>query len=157
MKDKTRLFLWPVLVIGVALVVFPFATSMPGRTAAAQRLMDDFEPVMTGVNAAQTAGRVYESLADAGHVEQAKQALSARAPRAADILFAAASVAKAETQKVLGPEINALAAGAADFKGLGGLSALHYLTWIFVVPGALLVILAGLPLAIGLSRRRPAV
>ena len=42
-----RKVLWPVLVIGLALVIAPFALGMPGKTAAGQRMLNDFQPLMS--------------------------------------------------------------------------------------------------------------
>ena len=41
-----RKVFWAVLVIGLGLVVAPFALGMPGKTAAGQRMMNGFEPIM---------------------------------------------------------------------------------------------------------------
>lgn len=41
-----RTLFWPVLAIGVALVVLPFAMSLPGKSSAGQRMIDDFNPIM---------------------------------------------------------------------------------------------------------------
>lgn len=41
-----RKLLWAVLVIGFALVVAPFALSLPGKSAAGQRMLDNFQPIM---------------------------------------------------------------------------------------------------------------
>ena len=41
-----RKVLWAVLAIGLAMVVAPFAISLPGRAAAGQRMMDNFHPIM---------------------------------------------------------------------------------------------------------------
>lgn len=41
-----RTLLWPILAIGVALVVLPFALSLPGKSSAGQRMIDDFNPIM---------------------------------------------------------------------------------------------------------------
>jgi hypothetical protein len=41
-----RLLFWPVLVIGVALIVMPFAISLPSKASAGQRMIDDFHPIM---------------------------------------------------------------------------------------------------------------
>ena len=38
--------LWAVLVIGLALVVAPFALGLPGKTAAGQRMLNGFQPIM---------------------------------------------------------------------------------------------------------------
>lgn len=41
-----RKLLWAVLGIGVALVVTPFAMSLPTKAAAGQRMMNGFQPIM---------------------------------------------------------------------------------------------------------------
>lgn len=41
-----RKVLWAVLAIGLALVLAPFALSLPGKSAAGQRMMSGFEPIM---------------------------------------------------------------------------------------------------------------
>ena len=50
-----RKVFWAVLVIGVVLAVAPFALGMPGKTAAGQRMMDDFNPLMQPAAVAKTA------------------------------------------------------------------------------------------------------
>jgi len=50
-----RKVLWPVLVIGLALVIAPFALGMPGKTAAGARMMSDFQPLMQAANVQKTA------------------------------------------------------------------------------------------------------
>jgi len=41
-----RKLLWAVLVIGLALVIAPFVLSLPGKTAAGQRMLNGFQPIM---------------------------------------------------------------------------------------------------------------
>ena len=50
-----RKVLWPVLVIGLALVIAPFALGMPGKTAAGARMMSDFQPLMQAASVQKTA------------------------------------------------------------------------------------------------------
>lgn len=42
----TRKLLWPVLVIGLALIVVPFAISMPGKMSAGQTMLNQFHSFM---------------------------------------------------------------------------------------------------------------
>ena len=42
-----RKVLWPILVVGLALIIVPFAMSMPSKTAAGQRMLNDFHPLMS--------------------------------------------------------------------------------------------------------------
>ena len=41
-----RKLLWAVLVIGLALVIAPFALGLPGKAAAGQRMLNGFQPIM---------------------------------------------------------------------------------------------------------------
>jgi hypothetical protein len=41
-----RKLLWAVLVIGLALVIAPLALSLPSKTAAGQRMLNGFQPIM---------------------------------------------------------------------------------------------------------------
>jgi hypothetical protein len=41
-----RKVLWAVLVIGLALVITPLALGLPGKTAAGQRMLNGFQPIM---------------------------------------------------------------------------------------------------------------
>jgi hypothetical protein len=50
-----RKVLWPVLAIGLALVIVPFALGMPAKTNAGARMMSDFQPLMSASHVAQTA------------------------------------------------------------------------------------------------------
>lgn len=50
-----RNVLWPVLVIGLALVIVPFALGMPAKTAAGARMMKDFQPLMSASHVQTTA------------------------------------------------------------------------------------------------------
>jgi hypothetical protein len=50
-----RRILWGVLVIGVALAVAPFALSLPSKTAAGERMLSDFQPIMQADQVKTTA------------------------------------------------------------------------------------------------------
>ena len=49
-----RLF-WPVLVIGIVLIVMPFVISLPSRSSAGQRMIDGFRPIMQPASVKTTA------------------------------------------------------------------------------------------------------
>lgn len=55
----TRKVLWAVLVIGVAMIVAPFAMSLPSRSSAGQRMIDDFNPIMQADNVKTTYDYYY--------------------------------------------------------------------------------------------------
>lgn len=46
---------WAILVIGVALIVAPFALSLPSKASAGERMMGDFQPIMQPDNVKTTA------------------------------------------------------------------------------------------------------
>jgi hypothetical protein len=50
-----RKLLWPVLAIGLALVIAPFAMSLPTKASAGERMMNDFQPIMQPNSVATTA------------------------------------------------------------------------------------------------------
>jgi hypothetical protein len=50
-----RKVLWAVLAIGLALVIAPFALSMPSKAAAGQRMLNGFRPIMQPDNVTTTA------------------------------------------------------------------------------------------------------
>jgi hypothetical protein len=55
-EDKmNRKLLWAVLAIGLALVIAPFALGLPGKSAAGQRMLNGFQPIMQPDQVATTA------------------------------------------------------------------------------------------------------
>ena len=50
-----RKVFWGVLVIGIALVVAPFAISLPAKSAAGERMLTDFQPIMQADQVRTTA------------------------------------------------------------------------------------------------------
>ena len=55
---KRKLF-WGVLAIGLALVIAPFALGLPGKSAAGQRMLNNFQPIMQP-DQVQTAANYYD-------------------------------------------------------------------------------------------------
>jgi hypothetical protein len=56
-KEDTmdRKVFWAVLVVGLGLVVAPFALGMPGKTTAGQRMLNGFQPIMQPKHVETTA------------------------------------------------------------------------------------------------------
>ena len=54
-----RKLLWSVLVIGAALVIAPFALGLPGKSAAGQRMLNNFQPIMQP-DQVQTTANYYD-------------------------------------------------------------------------------------------------
>jgi hypothetical protein len=49
-----KAYFWPVLVIGVILVIAPFAISLPSKASAGQAMLDNFHPIMQPANVKET-------------------------------------------------------------------------------------------------------
>ena len=199
----TRKVLWPILVVGVVLIVAPFALSMQTKAPAGQRMMDDFNPLMQPANVQTTADYYYDVFVPLGNVvplmtkeNVAKfqgyvdgfAGMQADAAKLVPALAAAMNMTPAQVQRYMAENLPAMSALLAnlptmrsDFEGfIGAMSKnvdvfaqvpaglAHYkplvttmqgnvkdyeqanslpsfglLTWFFVVPGFLLVLLAG--------------
>lgn len=72
-----RKVLWPVLVIGLALVVVPFAIGLPGKAAAGQRMLNDFRPLMGAAHVQKTAAYYNDVFVPLGTVANQFTAASA--------------------------------------------------------------------------------
>jgi hypothetical protein len=57
----TRKVLWPILVIGLALVIAPFALSLPTKASAGERMLNGFQPIMQP-DQVQTTARYYNDV-----------------------------------------------------------------------------------------------
>ena len=55
-----KVFYWPLLVIGVLLIVAPFAISLPSKASAGQTMLNNFHPIMQPATVKQTVS-LYEN------------------------------------------------------------------------------------------------
>lgn len=185
-----RKVLWGVLVIGVALLIAPFALSMPSKTAAGERMMSDFQPIMQPGQVKTTAyyynsvftplGRVVPAMSaqnvakferyvaglrSARITPAQMQQLQAQFPQIAQ-MFRGMPVMLSDFQQLIGmmkanerifaqvpgglrhykPLVTAMQGNVNDFKQVNSLPSFRLFTWFFVVPGALLVLLASVGL-----------
>ncbi len=54
-KNMTRrVFYWPILVVGVLLIVLPFAISLPSKTSSGQAMLNGFQPIMQPASVKET-------------------------------------------------------------------------------------------------------
>jgi hypothetical protein len=107
-----RAFYWPILIIGIVLIVAPFAISLPSKSSAGQAMLDNFHPMMQpssvkvtanyynhtfvelkpvavgGIAAAGETGQLVSGLASALHMTptQVEQFLSSKYPAFAQLL-----------------------------------------------------------------------
>ncbi len=199
----TRKVLWPVLAIGLVLVVAPFALGMPGKTAAGQRMMNDFNPLMQAASVQKTADyynnvfvplgkvapvfndqtvakfqqygqgfqgmltdgqKLVPTLAQAMQMSPAQvQTMMAQQFPSMSALLAALPTMSTDFSQLTGlmasntkifaqvpaglawyqPLVTTMQGNVADYRAVNSLPDFRFFTLFFVLPGALLVLLAG--------------
>lgn len=154
----TRNVLWPILAIGVVLVVLPFAFQMPSRTAAGDRMMSDFQPLMQAASVQKTAdfynkvfvplGGVATQFAGAAANPKMQTQLAPLAPMLRPVIPIFKQVPAGLAW--YGPLVTTMQANVSDFRSVNELPSFRYFTWFFVIPGALLMLVSGF----GLWRER---
>jgi hypothetical protein len=142
----TRKTLWAVLAIGLALVIAPFALGLPGKSAAGQRMLNGFQPIMQPDQVRLTASYYDNVFVPLGNVVRAmppllqslpatqRQALQQYAPT-----FAQVPAGLTHYQ----PLVRTMQGNVDNFEQVNSLPDFRLFTVFFVVPGALLVLLAG--------------
>lgn len=174
MMQKFRWTLWPVLVIGVALIVAPFVLSLPSKAGAGQRMLDNFHAIMqpaavkktvaydkvfenlrqvavTGVTAAAEAPKLFTTLSASLHVTEPQLAamLSADFPSTAKLLSNLPSLVPVFKKVPPGldwyaPIVRSLQDNVRNYAQVDSLPNFNLFTWFFVVPGALITVFAAL-------------
>ena len=66
-----RKMMWGVLVVGLMLIVAPFAIGLPGKAAGGQDMIDAFEPIMDEQNVQTTSDYYYNVFVPLGQVAPA--------------------------------------------------------------------------------------
>lgn len=165
-----RKVLWAVLVIGLALVVAPFALGLPGKSAAGQRMLNNFQPIMQPDQVRITADYYDNVFVPLGRVTPMMSAqnlakfqgymkgfsgmpidpaqLSAMQRDFGGLLgtmqqnvsvFSRVPAGLAHYQ----PLVRTMQGNVDNYKQVNSLPDFRLFTFFFVVPGALLVLLAG--------------
>ena len=146
-----RKVLWPVLVIGLALVVVTFAIGLPGKTAAGQRMLNDFHPLMQAASVQKTAdyynnvftplGALATQFGQAAQDPQMQQQLEPLMPMLGPAMpiFAKVPAGLAWYK----PLVTTMQANVNDYASVDSLPNFRLFTWFFVIPGLLLMLLAG--------------
>ena len=147
----TRTLLWPVLAIGALMIVLPFALQMPSRTSAGAQMLNDFEPIMQASAVKRTAtyynnvfvplGSVATQFTQAAANPQLQQQLTPLRPMLQPVLpiFQQVPAGLAWYK----PLVTTMQANVGNYKSVTALPSFRLFTWFFVIPGALLVLIAG--------------
>lgn len=174
---QPKLFLWPILVIGVVLIVMPFAIGLPSKASHGQTMMDQFHPIMQpasvsstvkyyeqtfvplrtvavgGVQAAGEEPALIGAFAHQLHMTPAEvgQFLTRSFPAMGALLTNLPKLTPIFTNVPPGldhylPLVRTMQANVANYASIDSLPNFRLFTWFFVIPGALLVLLAGWPL-----------
>ena len=159
---------WAVLVIGVALIVAPLAMGMPGKAAAGQRMLNGFHPLMQPASVQKTADYYNNVFVPLGQITplfsnanadkfqgylQGMQASGLKIPPVAAKDFTQlVGVMKQSVpvaQQVPGglawykPLVTTMQANVSNYQQVNSLPNFKLFAWFFIVPGILLVLLAG--------------
>ncbi len=162
-----RKILWAVLVVGLVLIAAPFAIGLPAKAAAGERMMDDFAPLMQPQNVQTTADYYYDVFVPLGKVapmisDTTMQRLNGYMGQMAPVLKQNPEMAQdftglfgvmAANTVVFGrvnagldhykPLVDTMQGNVGDYDSVSSLPDFRLFTWFFLVPGLLLVLLAG--------------
>jgi hypothetical protein len=183
----SRKQLWPVLIIGVALIVLPFAISLPSKASAGQTMMDNFHPIMQPASVAKTVNYYNQTFTPLRPVAIGGVAAAGEVPQLVGALSKTLHMTPAQLQQFLGnnfpavagllgslpkltpvftnvppgldhylPLVRTMQNNVSNYAKIDSLPNFRLFTWFFVVPGVLLVLLAGWPLVAGRRERAAA-
>ena len=162
-----RAVLWAVLAIGLALVIAPLAMSLPSKAGAGENMMGDFQPIMRADQVELTAhyynnvftplGKIVPLMTaqNLARIQNDVSGLKGASPQAqADLGGMVAAMRQYESVfsqvpaglKHYGPLVTAMQGNVSDYKKVNSLPSFRLFTWFFMVPGVLLVLLAGIGL-----------
>jgi hypothetical protein len=170
-----RKLFWTVLGIGVALVVTPFALSLPTKASAGQRMMNGFQPIMQPGQVTKTADYYNEVFVPLGQVTPMMSAqnlakfqgymkgFGAMQARADAATLAMLQQMQRDFGGLLGamqqnvdifsqvpaglahyePLVTTMQANVANYEEVNSLPDFRLFTVFFVLPGVLLIVIAG--------------
>ena len=109
MNNRRLWFYWPILVIGIVLIVAPFAISLPSKASAGQKMLDQFHPIMQPASVTQTADYYYKTFVQLRPVAVGGPQAAAEAPKLVGALAQQLKMSPAQVQKFLGGQFPAVA------------------------------------------------
>jgi hypothetical protein len=146
-----RKLMWSVLVIGLALVIAPFAIGLPGKSAAGQRMLNGFHPLMQRAAVQTTAsyydnvftplGKVSTQFTTAASNPQMQKQLEPLMPMLRPVMPIFKQVPAG--LRWYGPLVRTMQGNVNNYQQVNSLPDFRLFTWFFVLPGGLLIFLAG--------------
>jgi uncharacterized integral membrane protein len=175
-------FYWPILIIGILLIIMPFVFGMPTKAAAGQRMLNQFHSIMQPTSVQKTVS-YYSDFQNLKPVAEGGIAAASEAPQLISGLAGQLHMTPAQVDGFLASNFPAMAglmgnlpklkpvfeqvspglafykglvstmqANVTNYKNVDSLPNFNLFTWFFVIPGILLVIFSGLGLAMGRNK-----
>jgi hypothetical protein len=116
--SKTRFFHWPVLVIGVLLIVMPFAISLPSKASAGQKMLNAFHPLMQPAHIRTTVSYYNKTFVPLGAVAVGGVAAASETPQLIGALGKSLHMTPVQVEKFLGTTFPAYGQLLASFPKL---------------------------------------
>jgi hypothetical protein len=143
-----RKLLWSVIVIGLALLIAPFAIGLPGKAAAGQRMLNGFHPLMQRTAVQTTASYYNDVFTPLGRVSTQFTGAASMQKQLAPLMPILQPVMPIFKQvpaglRWYGPLVHTMQANVNNYQQVNSLPDFRLFTWFFVLPGALLILLAG--------------
>ncbi len=107
-KQSPAWQLWVLLVIGIALVVAPFAISLPSKASGGQKMLNAFHPLMAPAHVKETATYYYDTFEPLKPVATGGVAAASELPSLLPALGAALHMTPAQVQAYLGSAFPAM-------------------------------------------------
>ena len=147
-----RKLFWAVLVIGLALVIAPFALSLPSKASAGERMLTGFHQVMQPDQVAITAHYYNDVFTPLGKIVP----LFSQMPPAMQTGFGQMVQSVHVDPRVFGevpaglqhygPLVSTMQANVDNYAQVDSLPSFRLFPWFFVIPGVLLLVISVLGL-----------
>ena len=109
---------WPILIIGVLLVVMPFAISLPSKASAGQTMLNDFHPIMQPSSVRETVLLYEDTFVPLGSVAKGGIAAAGETTALFKGLAAGPHMTPAQLDTFMGTNYPAMAKLLASFPQL---------------------------------------
>jgi hypothetical protein len=101
--------LWVILVLGVLLIVAPFAISLPSKASAGQRMLNNFHPIMAPAHVRETVAYYDQTFVPLGPLASGAVTATSELPKLVDTLAGALHTTPAGVESLLRTDFPALA------------------------------------------------